>query len=376
MRIAQIATLATPVRQQGSGSIESLVWLLTRELTRLGHEVTVFATAGSETHGELVATLPGPYGTDGSPGDWQLCEWINLCRAVECSSRFDVLHSHAYLWGLPLQRLACAPMVHTMHVGPGEDEALLWSMVPDACVTAISHDQWSTFPELQPAAIIYHGVDETQLTFCSQPEDYVCYLGRFTPGKGPLQAITAARELGLRLLLAGPADAYYQEVLEPLVDGRSVEYVGYVTGRDRDRLLGGARALLYPVQSPEPFGLVLVEAMTCGTPVAAMGLGAVPEIIEEGVSGYWTTSVEDFPEQVARALALDRSRVRERATERFAAERMARRYAQVYEQLVERGAPGPQTRRHRARSTRPAAAQREGQGPRRSRSPAGNVGEP
>src|SRR5437879_5843625 len=135
MRIAQVSTVGTPVRREGSDSIESLVWLLTRELTRMGHEVTVFAAAGSETCGELVAALPGPYGTGGSPDDWQLCKWINLCRAVEQSGRFDVLHSHVYLWGLPLQVLARAPMLHTLHVCPYEEEARLRRLVPDAAVT-------------------------------------------------------------------------------------------------------------------------------------------------------------------------------------------------------------------------------------------------
>src|SRR5262245_36842171 len=133
MRIAQVATLATPVRQKGTGSVEGLVWLLSRELTALGHEVTVFAAAGSEVCGELVATLPGPYAAGGSLDDWRTCEWVNLCRAVEQSGRFDVLHCHAYLWGLPLEPLSRAPMVHTTHVCPDADAARLWSMRPGAC---------------------------------------------------------------------------------------------------------------------------------------------------------------------------------------------------------------------------------------------------
>src|SRR5262249_20905539 len=222
MRIAQIATLATPVRQERSDSIEYLVWLLTRELTRLGHEVTVFAARGSEVDGKLTATLPGPYGINGSPDDWQLCEWMNLCRAVEESGRFDVLHSHAYLWGLPLERLARCPMVHTFHLCPYENEARLWSLVPNACVTALSASQWSAFSGLRPAAVIPHGVDLAQFTLQTEPQDYVCYLGRFTPGKGPLQAIAAARLLGVRLLLAGPADDYFRQQVAPLVDGHQV----------------------------------------------------------------------------------------------------------------------------------------------------------
>src|SRR5437016_2026899 len=118
MRIGLISTHSTPVRREGSDSVEGLVWLLSRELTRLGHAVTVFACVGSEPCGELVASLPGPYGTAGSPDDWQHCEWVNLCRAVEQSGRFDVLHSHSYLHGLPLQALSQAPLVHTLHVTP------------------------------------------------------------------------------------------------------------------------------------------------------------------------------------------------------------------------------------------------------------------
>lgn len=333
MRIAQISTVCTPVLRETGGSVETLVWLLTRELTRQGHEVTVFAAAGSEPDGELVSALPGPYAAEGSPYDWQQCEWINLCRAVEESGRFDLLHSHAYLWGTPLQHLSRAPMIHTMHVSPYENDARLWRLAPDAPVTAISHYQWSNFPELHPAAVIYHGVDPSQFTFNSDAEDYVCYLGQFIPGKGPLLAIAAARELGVRLLLAGPPSGYFQRHVKPLVDGRSVEYVGFVGGRERDRLLRGARALLYPVQSPEPFGLVLVEAMMCGTPVVAMRLGATPEIVDEGVTGYCASTADDFRDGVLNSFGLERSQVRARAKVRFSAERMAHDYAHIYERL-------------------------------------------
>jgi glycosyltransferase involved in cell wall biosynthesis len=230
-------------------------------------------------------------------------------------------------------------MVHTLHTWPHEDEASLWAMSPDACVTAISNCQWSEFPEFTPAATIYHGVDASQFTFRQQPEDYVCYLGNFNWSKGPTFAIKAARELGLRLLLAGPGDQQYHELVEPLVDGRLVEYVGYVSGRERNELLGGARALLYPIQYQEPFGLVQVEAMMCGTPVAAIRLGAVSEIIDEGVTGYCAASTLEFGQAVLRTLMLDRRNVRDQAEARFSAERMARQYLGVYENLVSRERP-------------------------------------
>jgi glycosyltransferase involved in cell wall biosynthesis len=337
MRIAQVATLATPVQEHGAGSIEGVIWLLARELTALGHDVTTFAVAGSSAAGAVIETLPGPYGFGGSPGDWHLCEWINLCRAVAVSDRFDVIHSHAYLWGIPVASLSSAPMVHTLHIRASSDEAWLRTNAPDACITAISHAQWSDFPALAPAAVIPHGVDPATFTFRGQAEDYVCFLGRFTPGKGPLGAIATARALGIRLVLAGPPNPYYHERVSPLVDGRTVEYVGPVGGRDRDALLGGARALLYPITEPEPFGLVMIEAMMCGTPVVATRIGAVPEIVDKGITGYTARDAEELPNLVHAAVALDRECVRRRAETRFSADRMARDYVRVYERVRKAG---------------------------------------
>ena len=334
MRIAQISTLSAPVRQVTEGSVESLVWLLTRELTRLGHEVTVFGIPGSEVDGEFVATLPGSYGAPGSIDDWQLCEWVNLSRAVSESKRFDVLHSHAYLWGIPLDPLSQAPLVHTMHITPDPDFATLWGMSPRSCVTAISRCQWSNYPQLTPAAVVPHGVDATQFSFNAEPGDYVCYLGRFIPGKGPCQAIAAARKLGVRIVLAGPRNAYFKEHVEPLVDGKNVEYVGFVKGAERDKLLGGARALIYPIQYQEPFGLVLVESMLCGTPVAAINLGAVPEVIDQEVTGYYSSSMDQFLDAVEKAMLLDRRKVRDHASRKFSPEQMAQGYLRVYEKVI------------------------------------------
>jgi glycosyltransferase involved in cell wall biosynthesis len=334
MRIAQVSTLATPVGPTHSGSIEATVWLLARELTRMGHDVTVFGAAGSQVDGKLVGTLPDPYAGAGSPDDWHLCEWINLCKAVEASGSFDVLHSHAYLWGLPLEPLSRAPMVHTLHILPSMNEVLLRKMWPQACVSAISHYQWSAFPDLGHAKVVYHAVDATRFPLVEQPDDYLVFLGRFTPGKGPLAAIEAARAASMRLLLAGPQNDYYKDKVAPLVDGTSVQYVGSVTGKERADLLGGAKVLLYPVTEPEPFGLVMPEAMMCGTPVAATRLGAVPEIVDEAVTGYLAETPADLPQQIERAVALDRGLVRRRAEERFSGEAMARQYVEVYEKVM------------------------------------------
>ena len=167
--------------------------------------------------------------------------------------------------------------------------------------------------------MISHGVDPEQFTFQAVPGDYVCYLGRFMPEKGPLAAIEAARSMGVKLMLAGPRNPYYNEHIEPLVDGRSVIYVGYATGRERNQLLGLAQRLLYPLQKPEPFGLVIPEALMCGTPLVTNRLGAAPELLEDGVTGYLAKSPHDFVQQIERSFSLDRHRIRQVAESRFTA---------------------------------------------------------
>ena len=336
MRIALVSTVSAPVRKDSAGSVETWTWLMARELARLGHETTVFGCGGSELDGDFVETLPGPYGAPGSYDDWQLCEWVNLCAAVRESARFDALHTQAYLWGTPLQPFSRAPMVHTMHIVPDPNAARLWESMPDTKVTALSKNQWSHYPHLIPAAVIPHGVDIAQFTFRDKPDDYVLYLGRFHSGKGPLQAIHAARALGLRLVLAGPDSGYFREKVKPLVDGNSVVYAGFVKGAERDKLLGGARALLHPIQYPEAFGLVLAEAMLCGTPVAAMRAGAVPEIVEEGLTGFMAEGPDDFAAAITKCFALDRRLIRQNAERRFSSERMARDYAALYSKICHR----------------------------------------
>jgi glycosyltransferase involved in cell wall biosynthesis len=340
VHIAEVATLATPVSRLGSGSIEAIVWHLAKGLVERGHDVTVFAAAGSEPCGELVATLPGTYGTDGAPEDWQLCEWENVATAVAQSERFDVVHSHNYLWGLPLEPACKAPMVHTLHVLPYEDSARLMRLHRGATVTAVSAFQWTEFADVAPppADVVHHGVDPAEFSFRAEPDDYLCYLGRFLPEKGVRAAVETARAVGLRLRLAGPRDGYFDDEVAPLVDGDAVQYVGTVTGRERDDFLGGARALLYPITLAEPFGLVLPEAMMCGTPVVASAVGAVPELVDDGVTGALAPadfdSGADLVASVERAIGLDRRRVHERAVERFHVDRMVDGYLRVFDRVT------------------------------------------
>jgi glycosyltransferase involved in cell wall biosynthesis len=337
MRIAQVSTLSAPVHRDSAGSVESLVWLLTRELQKLGHEVTIFASGDSQPGAPLQSILPAPYAAPGSLDDWHVCEWLNLCHAIRQSERFDLIHTHAYLWGVPLDGFAQCPVVHTTHIVPDEVTARLWTLHPGAHVAAVSKSQWSGHPNLHPAAVIPHGLDVSEFQFCDSPGDYFLYLGRFVSGKGPLHAIKAARDAGRRLIMAGPENVYFREHVKPLVDGKHVQFAGYVSGRQKIDLLRGAATLLYPIQYPEAFGLVLVEAMLCGTPVVAMNLGAVPEIVEPGVSGYHAATPEEFRQAIPRALGLSRAAVRAFAEERFTATRMARQYDALYQTLLRAG---------------------------------------
>ncbi len=336
MRIAQISTVDTPVRRNHSSSVEQLSWVLARELTALGHEVTTFGAAGSDVAGRFCETLPGTYGENGSPEDWRLCEWINIARALESSRDFDIVHSHGYLLGLPFDAHISTPMVHTLHIHPYEDSIRLRTLFPKVNVVGISRFQWSEIPGLPPVAIIPHGIDVGQFTFRATPSDYLAFLGRFVPDKGVLTAIRSARSLGIPLKLAGPRNDYFEAVIAREVDGRNVEYVGPVTGESRDRFLGEAKAILYPIEAPEPFGLVQIEAMMCGTPVVATRIGAVTEIVDEGITGFTALDPGEFIRQIPRAIALTRPTIRATAEKRFSATAMAEAHAALYKSLVKK----------------------------------------
>ena len=227
------------------------------------------------------------------------------------------------------------PILQTLHHSPSAAEVKLWSRYPEAPFVAISNEQARLLTGVNVVDTVLHGIDTDRFTFRETPEDYLLFLGRFTEGKGVLQAIEIAKRLGMRLILAAADDAYYREKIAPHVDGRLITYFGEADFAAKVALYGGARALLYPIQAREPFGLVLAEAMACGTPVAALDRGAVREVVDDGVTGLVFDDLEQMVNELPRVFDLDRRRVRTQAVARFGVSRMVDGYLAVYERVVE-----------------------------------------
>jgi len=336
LRIAEVAPIAWPV---GSGeSIEGIVWLLCEELIRRGHEVTLFATGDSHTSARLIATYERGYEHAEELWDWRLHESLHVAAAFERAGEFDVIHSHDYYFALPFTRLTRTPVVHTYHVEADPDVIASFSRYPEATVVAVSQWQRSTLAALRDTVVIRHGIDTAAFPFRPEAEDYLLFLGRMIEDKGPVDAVALAHRAGRRLVLAGPGDVYFEREVRPLVDGEQVTYVGAVGTVERNRLLSGAAALLLPLRYPEPFGLVMIEAMACGTPVLARSLGAVPELVEPGLTGYHAATLGGMHELVPAVLALDRTRVRERAVQRHDLARVVDEHEALYHRLAARGA--------------------------------------
>jgi glycosyltransferase involved in cell wall biosynthesis len=262
---------------------------------------------------------------------------LNLAASVERAAEYDVIHYEAayYPMSLAFTRLCATPIVQTLHHSPSAAEVQLWTRYPEAPFVAISQEQQRLLSGLNVVGTVLHGIDTDNFAFQETPEDYLLFLGRFTDGKGPLQAIEIANRLGMRLILAAAEDDYYRERVAPHVDGRRVIYFGEADFKAKVKLYGGARALLYPIQAREPFGLVLAEAMACGTPVVALDRGAVREVVDEGITGLIFNDLEEMTRGLTRVFDLDRRRVHERAVARFGTRRMIDEYIAVYTRIVE-----------------------------------------
>jgi glycosyltransferase involved in cell wall biosynthesis len=336
LRIAHVGPVATSIPPPRSSSIELMTSLLTEGLVAGGHRVTLFATGTSRTSATLHATFPKGYWDEPAMWPWELCEMMNLAAAIERAHEFDIIHYQAMYAPISLafSRLTATPLVQTVHHAPRPSEVALWSGYPEAPFIAIAHQQARLLSGLNVVATIHHGVDTEAFTYRSQPDDYLVFLGRFMEEKGVLQAIDVARRTGMRLLMAAAENDYYRTVVAPHVDGRQIVYSGELDHAGKVALLAGARALVFPVQKAETFGLVMIEAMACGTPVAALNRGAVREVLENDLTGVMFSSLDELVDGLPRVLALDRARVRSRVVERFGVARMVDEYVSTYRHLI------------------------------------------
>ena len=334
LRIAQIAPVGSAVHRGAGDSIEQLIALLCDELVARGHGVTLFATGDSTTAAELRFYYERGYEEDELLWDWQLSEYMHVGHAYSQAAEFDVVHCHSYHFGLPFAAFVDTVNIHTQHVELEPGAIAAYGRLPQIHVVTASESHAEAYQGLANLDVIPHGIDTAAFPFGERGDGYLLFLGRMIEDKGPVQAIEIARAAGLPLVLAGPPDEDFDDTIAPMIDGRQISYVGRVGTEDRNRLLSGADALLYPLLYPEPFGLVVVEAMACGTPVLATEVGAVPELVEPGRTGYLAPSWEELSALVERARELDRRAIRERAVERFDYRHMVDGYEALYERLV------------------------------------------
>jgi len=336
MKIAHVAPVATTIPPPKSGSVETMTSLLTEGLVARGHDVTLFATADSKTKATLAAIYAHGYWHDENMWPWELYEMLNLAAAVERAREFDIIHYEAayYPMSLAFTRLSPTPIVQTLHHSPSAAEVALWSRYPEAPFVAISQEQAMLLSGVNVVGTVLHGIDTDNFMFRETPDDYLLFLGRFTEGKGVLQAIDVAKRVGMKLVLAAAEDDYYREKVAPHVDGTRILYYGEADFAAKVKLFGGARALVYPIQAREPFGLVLAEAMACGTPVVALDRGAVREVVDEGVTGMIFNDLDAMAANLTSVFSFDRRRIRERAVARFGVERMVNEYVAVYERIA------------------------------------------
>jgi glycosyltransferase involved in cell wall biosynthesis len=332
MKVALLGPVAWRTPPRAYGPWEVVVSLLAEGLVARGVDVTLFATLDSQTTATLDGVCPRPYNEDPAL-DGRVWEALHVAHCLDRSGEFDLVHNHLDWLPLAMSRLCRSPMVTTIH-GFGDRRILpAYERSTSAFVSISAADR---APELTYLATVHHGVDLAGWPVVTEPGEALVAFGRIHPDKATADAIEIARRVGRPLLIGGPVqdERYYAQRVAPYVDGEAVRYLGNVGGADRARMLGQAAALLHPLGFDEPFGLSVVEAMACGTPVVGYRRGALPETVHNGVTGYLVDDVEGAVAAVPAALALDRRRVAEVTRQRFSADRMVEEYLSVYERLL------------------------------------------
>ncbi len=342
MRIAQIAPLWERVPPPAYGGIELVVGLLTDELVRRGHEVTLFASGDSISLAELVSAHPRALRLDPNIKEYGIYEMLQLGLVYKRADEFDIIHSHMGCAALSYANLVKTPTVHTLHGIFTPDNEKMFSFAKHQPYISISNSQREPRLGLNYVGTAYNGIDVSTYQFHPQPNDppYLAFLGRISPEKGTHLAIEIAKKAGWHLKIAGKVDVvdveYYEKEIKHLIDGKQIEYLGEANHEQKNALMGGAVATLFPITWREPFGLVMVESMAAGTPVIAMKLGSTVEVIDHGKTGFLCENTEEFVSAIDKVAQLDRYACREYVENRFSLQKMTDSYEEVYRQILQK----------------------------------------
>lgn len=339
MRIAQVAPLTESVPPRNYGGIERVVHLLTEELVRQGHDVTLFASGDSRTTADHVAVVDESIRLSNGQRDHFIWHTLQVAEVARMADKFDVIHFHTDIFHYLLWRYIETPQVTTLHGRLDiADLEPLYEEFDDVPLVSISNAQRTPLPQARWVNTVYNGIAVDRFKFSEQLGEYLAFLGRMSPEKGPEEAIEIAKRVGIPLRMAAKVDPvdrdYFDAKVKPLLDDPLIEYLGEVDDEGKSELLAGAKGMLFPINWPEPFGLVMVESMACGTPVIAFRKGSTPEVMKEGVSGFLVDTIDQAVEAVSQLESIDRRACRQYCEDNFSVTRMTAGYLGVYRQLL------------------------------------------
>lgn len=340
MRIAQVAPLWERVPPPGYGGIELVVGYLCNELTQRNHEVTLFASGDSETLAQLESIAPKALRLDPLIKEHGVYDLLQLQHVSELADQFDLIHFHNGYCALPFAARMSTPVVHTLHGRFTPDNQHIFRAFKHQPYISISNDQRLPGLDLNYLATVYNGIDPDNYPFQAQSseEPYLAFLGRMSPEKGPQNAIEIAKKTGWKLIMAGKVDAtdqkFFSEQIKPLIDGEQIVFQGEVTHAEKATLIANAATTLFPITWPEPFGLVMIESMCTGTPVLGSAFGSVPEVIQNGISGFVCDSIEEMIAKIPEVTKLSRQACHQSVRDRFTIQTMVDGYEEAYEKLL------------------------------------------
>ena len=340
LRVAQIAPLYESVPPKLYGGTERVVSYITEELVRRGHDVTLFAAGDSDTRANLMPACARALRLLGKPDLGASLQLAMLAEVFETArDNFDIVHSHIDYWSFPFASLTGVPTVSTMHGRLDIPELHpVYHRFPEAALVSISDSQRAPLARMNWIATVHHGMPRDLLRFNAQRGKYLAFIGRISPEKGIDTAIEVALKSGVPLKIAAKVDAvdreYFANVIKPRVQPPMIEYIGEIDDVQKSEFLGGALALLFTIDWPEPFGLAMIEALACGTPVIARPCGAVAEVIRPGVTGFLAREIDDLVAAVGRIDSISRERCRREFEQRFTSEVMVAKYERVYRRLI------------------------------------------